>query len=184
MVERAVLPALLMLLAVPAAAAPAYMASGDLIPPADYRDWVFLTSSLDMNYQEGQGAPKTHMLDNIFVDPASWAVFKKTGRWPDQTVFVKENRVAAGEGSINKAGQFQTEAIVSMELHVRDDARFTGGWGFFGTDGAGGKPAKLIPYQASCYSCHQDHGATQTTFTQFYPTAKPVAQKAGNYAEH
>jgi hypothetical protein len=97
-------------------------------------------------------------------------------------VFVKENRVAASEGSINKAGQIQTEQIDSMELHVRDDARFKGGWGFFGTDGK--KPAALIPYTAGCYSCHQDHGATQSTFTQFYPTAKPIAQKAGNYAEH
>ena len=50
-------------------------ASGELIPPADYRNWVFLTSSLDMNYQAGQAAPKTHMLDNVFVDPASWAEF-------------------------------------------------------------------------------------------------------------
>jgi hypothetical protein len=182
MAKRAVLPAVIALLALPAAAAPAYTASGELIPPADYRDWVFLTSSLDMTYQAGQAAPKTHMLDNVFVDPASWAEFKKTGRWPDKTVFVKENRVAASEGSINKAGQFQTEQIDSMELHVRDDARFKGGWGFFGTDGK--KPAALIPYTAGCYSCHQDHGATQSTFTQFYPTAKPIAQKAGNYAEH
>ena len=180
--KRAVLAAIAALLAVPAAAAaaPAYTASGELIPPADYRDWVFLTASLDMNYQEGP-APKTHMLDNVFVDPAAWAEFRKTGRWPDKTMFVKENRVAASEGSINKAGQFQTESIDSMELHVRDDARFKGGWGFFATDGR--KPAALIGYDAACYSCHQQHGASQTTFTQFYPTAKPIAQKAGNYKD-
>jgi hypothetical protein len=176
---RAALVALAALLAVPAAAAPAYTASGELIPPADYRDWVFLTSSLDMSYQEGP-APKAHVLDNVFVDPDSWAAFKKTGRWPDKTMFVKENRAAATEGSINKAGQFQTDRIVGMELHVRDDARFKGGWGFFAT---GGKPAALIPYEAACYSCHEQHGASQSTFTQFYPTAKPIAQKAGNYAE-
>ena len=181
MPKRAVLAALVAAVAVPAVAAPAYTGSGELVPPADYRDWVFLTSSLDMNYQEGP-APRTHMLDNVFVDPPSWAEFRKTGRWPDKTMFVKENRVAASEGSINKAGQFQTEKIVGMELHVRDDARFKGGWGFFATDG--GKPAALIPYEVGCYSCHQQHGASQTTFTQFYPTAKPIAQKAHNYAEH
>ena len=167
------------LLAVPAAAAPAYTASGELIPPAGYRDWVFLTSSLDLNYEAGP-APPAHVFDNVFVDPAAWAAFKKTGRWPDKTVFVRENRVGGGEVSIAKAGQFQTERTVGLELHVRDDARFKGGWGFFATDG---KPAKLIPYEASCYRCHQDHGATQGVFTQFYPTAKPIAQKAGNYAD-
>ena len=181
MSKRAALAAFAACLAAPAVAAPNYTASGEVIPPADYRDWVFLTSSLDMNYQEGPAA-KTHMLDNVFVDPASWAEFRKTGRWPDKTVFVKENRVAASEGSINKAGQFQTEKIASMELHVRDDARFKGGWGFFIVDGA--KPAKMIPYEAACYSCHQQHGASQTTFTQFYPTTRPLARNAGNYAEH
>jgi hypothetical protein len=33
----------------------------------------------------------------------------------------------------------------------------------------------------SCYSCHQQHAATQTTFVQFYPTANPIAIKAGNF---
>jgi hypothetical protein len=179
MPKHAVLLAVLAFFAVPAAAAPAYTASGELIPPADYRDWVFLTSSLDLNYQAGQA--NTHVFDNVFVDPASWAAFKKTGRWPDKTVLVRENLVGEAGASIAKAGQFQTERNLGLELHVRDDARFKGGWGFFATDG---KPAKLIPYEASCYSCHQDHGATQSTFTQFYPTAKPIAQKAGNYAEH
>jgi hypothetical protein len=183
MAKRAVLPAVFALLALPAAAAPAYTASGELIPPADYREWIFLSSGLDMSYAaeaSAQGASKTHAFDNVFVDPASWAEFKKTGRWPDKTMFVLEARVGGGEASINKAGQFQTERVAAVELHVRDDARFKGGWGFFAT---GGMPAALIPYEASCYSCHQDHGATQSTFTQFYPTAKSIAQKAGNYAE-
>jgi hypothetical protein len=178
MPKRAVLPAVLALLAMPAAAAPAYTASGELIPPSDFRDWVFLTSSLDLNYDPGEA--KTHVFDNVFVDPASWAAFKKSGEWPDGTVFVRENRVGGAEASIAKAGQFQTERTIGLELHVRDDRRFQGGWGFFATNGA---PAKLIPYQASCYSCHEQHGATQSVFTQFYPTAKPIAQKAGNYKE-
>ena len=180
---KRLLPLLALLLATPAMAAPPYApqytGKGELIPPADYRDWMFLTSSLDLNYQAGE--PKTHVFDNVFVDPASWAEFKKTGRWPDKTVMVKENLVGGAEASIAKAGQFQTERSLGIELHVRDDARFMGGWGFFAGDGV--KPAALIPYQASCYSCHQEHGSSQTTFTQFYPTAKPIAQKAGNYTE-
>jgi hypothetical protein len=179
-----VLASLLLLLAGSAAAAPAYTADGELIPPADYRSWVFLGAGLDMNYAaEAAGQPaasRPHMFDNVFVDPAAWAAFQKTGAWPDKTVFVTENRLASSEGSINKAGQFQSERVVGMEMHVRDDARFKGGWGFFASNG---KPAPLIPYTAACYSCHQDHGAVQTTFVQFYPTAKPIAQKAGTYTE-
>ncbi len=71
--------------------------------------------------------------------------------------------------------------MVGVEAHVHDEARFKGGWGFFQFDGPGA--AKLVPYEAACYSCHQAHGAVDTTFTQFYPTAKPIAVKAGTYKE-
>jgi acyl carrier protein phosphodiesterase len=36
-----------------------------------------------------------------------------------------------------------------------------------------------MPQSASCYSCHQDHGAVDTTFVQFYPTLMPVAKEKG-----
>jgi hypothetical protein len=58
--------------------APRYTADGALMVPADYRDWVFLSSGLDMSYTEGMSMPH-HMFDNVFVDPNSWAAFKKTG---------------------------------------------------------------------------------------------------------
>jgi hypothetical protein len=33
----------------------------------------------------------------------------------------------------------------------------------------------MIPATASCYSCHEQHGAVDTTFVQFYPTLLPIA---------
>jgi hypothetical protein len=70
---------------------------------------------------------------------------------------------------------------MGVEFHVRDTSRFTGGWGFFA--GNATDAAIQLPYSASCYSCHQAHGAVDTTFAQFYPTAKPIAVKAGTYHE-
>jgi hypothetical protein len=96
-------------------------------------------------------------------------------------MFVLEARAAASKGSINKSGQYETEKLTGVEFHVRDDKRFKGGWAFFRpkTDTV----ADLIPYDAQCYTCHQDHGAVDTTFTQFYPTAKPIAVRTGTYRE-
>jgi hypothetical protein len=37
----------------------------------------------------------------------------------------------------------------------------------------------MFPTSASCYSCHQQHGAVDTTFVQFYPTLLPIATKLG-----
>jgi Cytochrome P460 len=161
--------------------APHYNAKGEFILPANYREWVYLSSGLDMNYAEGAAAPDHHMFDNVWVDPVSWHQFQKTGHWPDKTVFAREDRAATSKGSINKSGMFQTEDLMGLEFHIRDEARFKGGWGFFFT--AGTAPAQFIPYAAGCYACHQTHGAVDTTFVQFYPTAKPVAVKAGTYKD-
>ncbi len=159
--------------------APKYTAAGELVPPLDYRDWVFLTSGVNMNYSDGATGMDHEMVDNVFVDPASWQAFKKTGRWPEGTMFVKEGRVGTSKGSINKSGIFQTEQRFALEVHVRDSKRFKSGWGFFVN--SGDKPAKALPANASCYACHTTHGAVQTTFVQFYPTAKPIAVKAGTF---
>ena len=156
-----------------------YTPSGELIIPADYRDWVFLTSGVNMNYgDEPLSMGHDDMVDNVFVDPASWKLFKATGHWPEGTIFVKEGRAGSSKGSINKSGVFQTERRLYLELHVRDSNRFKGGWGFFDDSK---QPARLIPASASCYSCHEKNGAVDTTFTQFYPTAKPIAKKAGTF---
>jgi len=175
-------PLLLLLLgAADSAGAPSYTADGQLIPPADYREWIYLSTGLDMSYSDAPAMAGHSMFDNVFVDPAAWRAFKQTGHWPDKSMFVLEVRGANSRGSINKHGQYQTQDLMGVEVHVRDEARFKGGWGFFALNGSA--PAKQIPYQAACYACHQAHGAVDTTFTQFYPTAKPIAVKAGTFHE-
>lgn len=158
----------------PAADAPQYDAAGRLIPPADYREWVFLSAGLDMSYTEAPAAAGAHTFDNVFAPRAAYAAFRRTGVWPDKTVLMLENRAGAGKGSINRQGQFQTGDVVGLEAHVKDTARFKGGWGFFGF-GPKAQPAAMIPYAAACYACHTAHAAADTTFVQFYPTLLPVA---------
>ncbi len=144
--------------------------------PDNYRQWVFLTSSLDLNYDTA-AAPGHHMLDNVFVDPQAYAAFQKTGTWPVGTILVKENRMAESAGTLSKAGQFQT-GVMNLEIHIKDGARFAGKWSFF-VSADGKTPGRLMPQSASCYSCHQDHAAVDTTFVQFYPTLMPIAQAKG-----
>ena len=144
--------------------------------PADYRQWVFLTSSLDLNYDTAS-APNQHMLDNVFVDPASYGAFLKTGTWPNKTILIKENRFAESAGTLSKRGQFQSE-VKNLEIHIKDEARFPGNWAFF-LSADGRAPATLKAQSESCYSCHQDHGAVDTTFVQFYPTLFAIAKEKG-----
>jgi Cytochrome P460 len=156
---------------------PQYDKDGEMLFPSDYRDWVFLSSGLDMSYSASPSMASGHMFNNTFVPRAAYRAFLETGVWPDKTIIFLENRGGGTDVSINKRGVVQTGEIMGFEAHVKDTARFTGGWGFFGFDGD--KPAERIDYSASCYSCHQQHGAADTTFVQFYPTLMPVATRLG-----
>jgi hypothetical protein len=143
--------------------------------PPNYREWVFLTSSMDLNYITTV-APGHHMLDNIFVNPEAHKVFLATGTWPDKTVLIKENRMAESAGTLSKAGHFQAD-VMNLEIHAKDE-RFPGKWAFF-VSSDGKAPAALRPQSATCYSCHQDHAASDTTFVQFYPTLFGIAKEKG-----
>ena len=158
---------------------PRYDTRGDFIPPGDYREWVYMSSGLDMSYSDGPPMRGQSMFDNVFVDPAAWSAFKTTGYWPDKTMFALESRSAVSHGSINRNGQYQTAERMGLEYHVRDDARFKGGWAFFALHDDG--RTKFIPTSATCYACHREHGAVDTTFTQFYPTARAIAEHKGTF---
>jgi hypothetical protein len=152
-----------------------YAANGDLLPVTNYREWVYLTTGIDMSYNPKAMAADHSVFDNVFVNPEAYRSFLATGTWPDKTVMVLEVRDARDKVSINQRGHFQGEDIKGFEVHLKDEARFPGKWAFFDFD-APNKSGTLIPSGAPCYSCHLQHGAVDTTFVQFYPTLLPIAR--------
>ncbi|MFY9560648.1 MAG: cytochrome P460 family protein [Terriglobales bacterium] len=158
--------------------APVYTAAGKLVFPAKYREWVYLTTGLDMDYSPTVNLAEHSMFDNVFVNPEAYKAFVANGKWPDKTIFVLEGRVAGSKGSINKGGHYQTTDIMSRSIHLKDESR--GGWAFFGFDEA--TTGSHIPAQAVCYSCHEQHGAVDTTFVQFYPTLLEIARQKGTFS--
>ena len=155
--------------------APAYTSDGKLVFPANYREWIYLTTGMDMDYNPNLNMMGHSMFDNVFVNPESYKAFVATGTWPDKTMLVLEGRMAGSKGSINKSGKYQTTDIMARSIHIKDESRFPGKWAFFGYDDDL-KPAQQIPTKASCYSCHEQHGAVDTTFVQFYPTLLEIAK--------
>ena len=107
--------------------APTYTASGDLVAPKDYREWIYLTTGMDMSYTPKTAGMENHStFDNIFVNPEAYRGFVATGTWPDHTVMILEARDAASKGSINESGHFQSGGALDLEFHVKDEARFPG----------------------------------------------------------
>jgi hypothetical protein len=118
------------------------------------------------------------LFTNVFVPQWSYRQFLATGKWPDKSIFVVEERQSETNGSINKTGHFQSE-FVRMGVEVKDESRFPEKWAYFNFD-ADTKTAAANP-KAACWQCHEDHAAVEHTFAQFYPTLKEVAKKFGTY---
>jgi len=161
---------------------PTYTASGELVRPLDYRDWVFVTSGVGMTYGPSQPATgQPAFFDNVFVNRESYRAFKDTGKWPDKTMLLLEIRRGEVNVSINNGGQTQGE-VVALESAVKDLAKFPdGGWGYFdfGRGGSLNTSAAPLPATASCYNCHKNNTAVENTFVQFYPTLLDVAKRKG-----
>lgn len=165
------------LLAAGARVAQHYSGGRELVLP-DYRKWVYLGSGVGMSYTETsrENPPFT----NVFAEPAAYDKFMSTGTWPDKTVLIAEMRESATNISINKSGRVQTAKVVAVEAEVKDAAK--GAWAFYGFEN-GTREGKLFPKSAACYSCHEEHAATDNTFVQFCPTLIETAKQHGTYKE-
>jgi hypothetical protein len=148
----------------------AFAAEDAITLPADYREWIFLSSGLGMNYgplaaSRPGDAPQ---FDNVFVNPPAYRAFLKTGQWPDKTTFVLEGRSSESKGSINNGGHYQS-GVIGIETEMKN----AGKWTFYNREG------KPFPRTQSCYACHAQNGAVDNTFVQFYPTLLPIAKEKG-----
>ena len=160
-------------------AMPQYSADNKLLRPDGYREWIYLSSGLGMNYSPSPGDHE--MFTNVFVPQWAYQSFLKSGKWPDKTMFIVEERVSQSKGSINKTGHFQTD-LSGLAVEVKDSAHNPEKWSYYGYS-ADGQTAEAMPKGNGCYSCHDEHAAVEHTFVQFYPTLKPVAKKFGTYNE-
>jgi len=157
---------------------PQYSADHKLLRPENYREWIYLSSGLGMNYSPVSRGED--MFTNVFVPQWAYQAFLKSGKWPDKTMFVVEERASQSRGSINQHGKYQTDSM-GMGVEVKDSTHFPETWAYFNFD-ENTKSAKANP-KAACFQCHEDHAAVEHSFVQFYPTLKPVAKKFGTYRQ-
>jgi len=163
----------------PANDGPKYAAgTNNLLRPTDYREWVFIGSSLGLNYPAPGAAPGPDQFNNVFVNRSSYQSFMQTGKWPDKTIWVLEFRGVGTEAVQNRQGKFQT-GVVGFEANVKD-SRFPDGWGYFiFRDGDKSTSPLSGDTVKRCIDCHTAHTAVERTFVQFYPTLLDVAKRMG-----
>jgi len=157
-----------------------YTAKGELTLLKNYRQWVFVGAPLtpnDMN--NGKAAfPEFH---HVYIDPAGFAAYRKTGKFPNGTVIVKELAGVGAKSSASGSGYFAGE-FIGVAVAVKDAKRFAkepGNWAYFSFMGDDGKALASAKAQATaaCNTCHQQNAAEDWVFTQHYPVlraAKPA----------
>ena len=156
---------------------PEYDASGDLILPKGFNEWVFVGSPLTPNALNGGKAnfPEFH---NVYIEPGSYEIYKKTGQFPEGTIFFKELQLTLpaenpdGSRSEVSGRGFFPGKLNGADVTVKDSKRYadTGGWGYYNFNHYEPKAptAKLRP-KSECAFCHMASAKKDDVWTQFYP---------------
>ncbi|AKH36856.1 cytochrome P460 [Nitrosomonas communis] len=153
---------------------------GELLLPQNYREWVMVGTQVTPNELNEGKAPFAE-IRTVYIDPESYAHWKKTGEFRDGTMTVKElvsvgDRKGPGSGN----GYFMGDYI-GLEASVKDSKHFAnepGNWGFYifyvpGTPLVAA--AKNLPTQ-ECAECHKTNAKDDLVFTQFYPVLRAAKE--------
>ena len=116
---------------------------------------------------------------NVYIDPESWAHWKKTGEFREGTILMKELVSVGSKAAVSGNGYFQgdfigLEATIKSKKHFPDEP---GNWAYYSFSTADHKTlateAKAFP-AASCNGCHAGAAADDWVFTRGIHLAPPV----------
>lgn len=150
--------------------------NGQLERPTGYREWIYVGTPVTPNdLNDGKAAfPEHH---NVYIDPQSWAHWKKTGQFRDGTILMKELVEVGSKAAVSGNGYFQgnfigLEATIKSSKHFPDEP---GNWAYYSFSTPDHK--KLTPSAtafpaASCNACHASAAADDFVFTQYYPVLR------------
>jgi hypothetical protein len=147
----------------------------ELLRPDGYREWMFVGANFGVGYGEGAGKPN---FKNIFMQREAYRQFVEKGVFPDKTMLVMEVFEAGENDPFVRRGQFEGR-FVGVEVALKDEGRFPEKWAYFdfANRGSGEKTkARAFPKDA-CWNCHNQHGAIDNVFVQFYPALRDIARK-------
>ena len=154
-----------------------------------WREWPYVGSLVTPNSLNDGNAPfPEHHI--VYIDPVSWAHYKKTGKFREGTVLAKElTRVRAPDGAnkdgstneVSGVGYFMGAysgfeiTIKSKKLYPKDP----GNWAYY-TFGHKPEPYNSSAKKqaaASCNACHEAAAAEDFVFIQFYPVLRASKPK-------
>lgn len=167
---------------------PQYTDDGKLKVPENYRDWVFVGSSIGLSYNEnvqaeadkaaesaeGENPESPHYNPGVFhhtyMQPEAYAHYRKTGEFPEKTILVLEIYESLQKVQPDTKGFTQGKRL-ALEVSVKNHERVPEGWAYYDFRLKENKPAESARNfpKGMCYNCHEQHANEDKVFTQFYP---------------
>src|SRR5215470_12818968 len=156
---------------------PEYTESGDLILPKNFHEWVYVGSPLTPNALNGgkAGFPEYH---NVYIEPGSYEIYKKTYAFPEGTILFKELQLTLpgqnpdGSRTEPSGRGYFPGPFNGADVTVKDSKRYadTHGWGYYNFNHHEPKAptAKAKPLN-ECAFCHIASAKKDDVWTQFYP---------------
>lgn len=146
-------------------------ASGNLRVPTHYRTSYQFLGSWAVAADKGAGSKAIH---DVYASPGTIAAYRKTGRFPDGTVLVKEVFQTATQpmatGTVSRAQILQGWFVMvreSKDIHPGNKL-WGNGWAWSWFDA--GNPTKTTStnFKTDCLPCHMPARATDFVYVQGY----------------
>ncbi len=159
---------------------PKFNAAGEMIRPEGTREWVYVGTPLTPNSLNPPQAPFPEF-HSVYIDPESWAHYKKTGKFRDGTVFAKELALVGATAATSGKGFFMGE-FAGFEIAYKSKKHFPNepsNWAYF-TFGHKAEPYNATAAKqpvAACAACHIAAAAEDMVFTQYYPVLRAAKPK-------
>jgi hypothetical protein len=155
---------------------PEYTSKGELILPKNFSEWIYVGSPITPHgLNDGKaGFPEFH---NVYIEPGSYEIYKKTNTFPEGTILFKELQLVLdpkfpdGSRTETSGRGFFPGALNGADVIVKDTKRYpeTKGWGFYNFNHSEpkAKVATVMP-RDKCAFCHEGGAKKDMVWTQFY----------------
>src|SRR5262244_2277861 len=129
--------------------------------------------SLPMRLMAEAGFPEYH---NVYIEPGSYEIFKKTNEFPEGTILFKELQLTLpgqnpdGSRTEPSGRGYFPGRLNGADVTVKDTKRFaaSGGWGYFNFNHH--EPKAPTAKVTDCgHACHLGGAKKDEVWTQFYP---------------
>lgn len=166
---------------------PQYAADGSLKRPTGFQTWMFVGANIGLQYRkdavETTQREKDRRKDgdigdfhNVYINPEAYEHYRRTGKFPDETVLVMDVYQAKEREPQNIVAKgFFPGDRKEIEVAVKNSNRPDGSktdWAYY-VFPKNQATAKAFP-DSACYQCHKKHADDDNVWVQFYPTLRAL----------